>query len=123
LLLGAVVGLVWTLIPLVQVFSGFTDAETNLSTVLSQEISKTLGPVTVGAALGLVGTIMVLVALFGSRYRSPWFGTLLWVLSILYLLVFPIGTILGVIVILYLVKHKDEFRERVPAGDDPEGLL
>ena len=114
--LGTVVGLVCTVIALIQVFSGFADAETTPPAAIAQEISKVLGPVTAGAVLGSVGIIMVLIALFRARYRSPWFRTMLWVLSILWLLAFPIGTILGIIVIIYLVKHRDEFTEQAPSG-------
>jgi hypothetical protein len=42
---------------------------------------------------------------------------MVWVLSILWLMAFPVGTIVGVAVIIYLVKHKDEFK--VPAIRQP----
>jgi hypothetical protein len=37
---------------------------------------------------------------------------MLWVLSILWLPCFPVGTIVGVVVMVYLVKHKNEFTQR-----------
>ncbi len=72
----------------------------------------------VGSVVALVGIILILVALFGVRYRAPWFLTALWVLSILWLRSSPpIGPILGIVVIVYLVIHRSEFTEQSPACD------
>jgi len=121
--LGTLVGLVGTIICMARVFSNMADSETTQSPVLASEISMVLGPAVVGSVLGLIGIILILVALFGIRYRAPWFRTVLWVVSILWLMSFPIGTILGIIVIIYLVRHQDEFTERAPAGDGLRGCL
>ena len=110
--LGAVVALIGTVIGIVQAFSSLAGSDTTPSSALAEEIGKVLGPVAVGSVFGLIGIILILVALFRLRYRAPWFRTMLWVLSILWLMSFPIGTIVGVIVIVYLVKHKEEFAEQ-----------
>jgi len=114
--LGSVLGLVCTSIAMVRYFSNLADSATVQAAALAQEISKVLGPAVTGSVFGLIGIILILVALFRIRYRAPWFRTMLWVLSILWLFSFPIGTILGIVVIFYLVKHKDEFAEQSPAG-------
>jgi len=110
--LGSVFGLVCTIIALVRYYSGLADSGTAQPSALAQEISRVLGPAAAGSVFGLIGAILILVALFGIRYRTPWFRTMLWVVSILWLMSFPIGTILGIIVIIYLVTHKDEFTEQ-----------
>ncbi len=115
--LGSVLGLFCTIIAMVRYFSGLADSGTVQASALVQEISKVLGPAAVGSVFGLIGIILILVALFRIRYRTPWFRTMLRVLSILWLMSFPIGTILGIVVIIYLARHKDEFTEQTPAGD------
>jgi len=115
--LGSVLGLVCTTVAIVRYFSSLTDSQTAQASTLAQEISKVLGPAATGSVFGLIGIILILAALFSIRYRAPWFRTMLWVLSILWMMSFPIGTVLGIIVIIYLVRHKDEFTEQSPAGD------
>ena len=115
--LGSVLGLVCTTVAIVRYFSSLTDSQTAQASTLAQEIGKALGPAAIGSVFGLIGIILILVALFRIRYRAPWFRTMLWVLSILWLMSYPIGTVLGIIVIIYLVRHEDEFTEQSPAGD------
>jgi len=64
--------------------------------------------VAAGEIVSLVGIALILVALSGMRYRAPWLQTALWILSILWLLSFPVGTVLGIVVIVYLIHHKEE---------------
>ena len=109
--LGSVLGFVCTIIAMVRYFSGLADSGTAQASGLAQEISKVLGPAAAGSVFGLIGIILIFVALFRIRYRAPWFRTMLWLMS------FPLGTILGIIVIIYLARHKDEFTEQTPAGD------
>ena len=115
--LGSVLGLVCTTVAIVRYFSSLTDSQTAQASTLAQEIGKALGPAAIGSVFGLIGIILILVALFRIRDRAPWFRTMLWVLSILWLMSYPIGTVLGIIVIIYLVRHEDEFTEQSPAGD------
>ena len=84
---------------------------------LAGGISSALTPMAAGSVVGLVGIILISIALFSLRYRAPWFRTMLWVLAIIWLPAFPVGTILGVILIIYLIKHKNEFK--VPAIRQP----
>jgi hypothetical protein len=115
--LGTVVGLFGTIIGMVRAFGRLAESETAQPAALANDISIALYTTAAGSVVALVGIILILVALFGARYRAPWFRTVLWVLSILWLLSFPIGTILGIIVMVYLVNHKAEFTEQTPAGD------
>lgn len=79
---------------------------------LASELGPVLLPIALGQALALLGAIFLLYALFVSRYRAPWFRTTLWVLAILWLLTPPIGTLLGLFVIVHLVLHEREFETR-----------
>ena len=69
------------------------------------------------SVVALVGIVLMLVALFGARYRAIWFRNTLWVLSALWLLMPPIGTGFGICVMVYLVIHNAEFTEQRDAAD------
>ncbi len=114
--LGTVVGLIGTIIGMVQAFGRLATSETAQAAALANDISIALYSTVAGLVVALVGDILILVALFGVRYRAPWFRTALWVLSILWLIRFPIGTILAIVVMVYLVNHKKEFTEPEAGG-------
>ena len=63
----------------------------------------------VGAVLGIVGMGLILLTLFRFRYRARWYYGVLWPCACVWLLMFPIGTILGIAMMVYLVNHKAEF--------------
>ncbi len=107
--LGGVVGLLGTVIGMLGTFAEVSQSSMGQSETVASGIRGSLCAAIGGAAISLVGTVLLLVALFSARYRAPWFRVLLWVLSVIWLFSFPIGTVLGVVVIVYLVKHKEEF--------------
>ena len=115
--LGTVVGLIGTIIGMLRAYVRLADPETAQPEALANDISIALYTTAAGSLVAMVGIILILVALIGVRYRAPWFRTVLWVLSILWLLSFPIGTVLGIVVITYLGNHKTEFTEQSPASD------
>jgi len=112
--LGTIVGLVGTIIGLIRAFGKVAQSGTARPEALASELGIALYTTAAGMILSLVGVVFILVALFAVRYRAPWFETALWVLSVLWLLCVPAGTVLGIVVILYLIKHRREFRE--PGG-------
>lgn len=113
--LGTVVGLLGTIIGMVRAFGRLAQNQTTQPAALANDMGIVLYVTAVGSVVALVGIILILVALFGARYRAPWFLTALWVLSILWLLSSPpIGAILGIVVIVYLVIHRSEFTEQGP---------
>jgi len=63
--------------------------------------------------LFILSAVLLLIALFKMKYRAPWFKTALWIISVLWLFGFPIGTVLGIIVMVYLNKHGAEFMKQV----------
>ncbi|MFZ4655289.1 MAG: MotA/TolQ/ExbB proton channel family protein [Methylococcaceae bacterium] len=110
--LGLVVGPIGTIIGMIQSFGRLPTSETAQAAAVATDISIALHSTVAGLVVALVGDILILVALFGVRYRAPWFRTALWVLSILWLLIFPICIILAIVVMVYLVNHKNEFTDR-----------
>jgi magnesium-transporting ATPase (P-type) len=64
----------------------------------------------IAAFLGLfLGLIFLLIALFSSKYRAPWFFWFLAIYSVLSLLAFPIGTAIGIILLVHIIPRKEEF--------------
>ena len=112
------VGISTTVVGMVRAFREIQTSDSTDAAALSGHIYLALIGTAVGLMLALVGAVLILIALWGTRYRAPWFYTALWVVSILWLLNIPIGTILGIVVIVYLLNHRQEFVEpRMPMRD------
>lgn len=108
---GFLIGVIGTIIGMWYAFSElYQSGQTNPET-LAWYISYALYAEAAGLLISLVGAVLLLIALFGVKYRAPWFRTAMWIMSILWLLSIPVGTILGTVVLIYLSKHKDEFTE------------
>ena len=87
--LGLVVGPIGTIIGMIQSFGRLPTSETAPAAAVATDISIALHSTVAGLVVALVGDILILVALFGVRYRAPWFRTALWVLSICLLYTSP----------------------------------
>ncbi|WP_309385238.1 MotA/TolQ/ExbB proton channel family protein [Cerasicoccus frondis] len=112
--LGPVIGLIGTIIGMLGAFKDISDGGMGEPEALADSISLALVTTAIGLVLGLIGIVLLAIALFGCRYRAPWFYTFLLVISIIWMLNFPIGTILGVLLLLYILNRKDEFQTQPP---------
>lgn len=108
--LGPVIGLLGTVIGMLTTFNEMSEGGTGDPEALASGMGVTLATTAIGLIIGLIGLVMLGIALFGHRYRAPWFFTFLIVYSIIWMLNFPIGTILGVLLLIYVLKRKDEFQ-------------
>lgn len=61
---------------------------------------------------GLIGLVLICVALVKDRYRAPWFFWLLVLYAPLLLLLLPIGTPFGIFFIIYPLMRRREFFQR-----------
>jgi len=59
-----------------------------------------------------IGVILMAVALFGKKYRAPWFFWFLIGYGVLWAVNYPEGTVFGCALIIYLIWKKDEFLAR-----------
>lgn len=118
---GYIFGIVVSIIGMLRAFPQLADATTIPSQVaLAADITLSLYATAIGITLGIVGAVLLCTALFGVKYRASWFKTAMWIMSVLWLLTSPIGIILGIIVMFYLSKHKNEFTEQPGAGYPPQ---
>jgi len=107
--IGGLVGLGITIVGVVRAFEDVSRSGAFSAAELASATAGELVPAVIGVLLSLTGAVLLLCALFGSRYRAPWFHTTMWILAVLWLFNVPVGTVLGIIVIAYLVKHREEF--------------
>jgi hypothetical protein len=91
---------------------GLGQAETQSS--LASGVNIALYATTAGTILTLASIFFILIALFQARYRAVWFKKALWILSILWLFSFPIGTVLGIVILVYIIRYNSEFTEQIP---------
>ena len=116
--LGLVFGLGGTVIGMINAFEKIAENGTGDPTLLANDISFALITTAIGLIPALLGLVFLGIALFGMKYRSLWFFWFLIIYSGLWALNFPIGTIIGVALIIYLIWNKDEFLKR---KSDPDG--
>jgi len=121
--LGPVFGLLGTVVGMIGAFEEISkEGSTGSPEALSENISLALTTTAIGIIPALIGMILLLVALFSSKYRALWFFWFMAIYAGLSLLAFPIGTVLGVIILVYIIPRKAEFEcEPVGAGqpDNP----
>ena len=108
-LAGPLFGLLGTIFGLIKAFSVLPDGNANPA-ALAEKISLALMTTTYGVAFGLVGVILVSIALFRRTNREPWFYKCVSTLSIFwFIMFFPIGLIIGIYLLVSFHKRKNEF--------------
>ena len=116
--LGFVFGLGGTIIGMISAFEKIGGNQPTDPAMLADDMSFALITTAFGLIPALVGLALLGIALFGKKYRAIWFFWFLVVCGALWALNYPVGTIIGVALILYLVWRKDEFLKR---NSDPDG--
>jgi hypothetical protein len=115
--LGPVFGLLGTVIGMIRAFSVIESEGQGDLKLLAEHISLAITSTAIGMIPALVGLVLLLIALFSSKYRAPWFFWFMAIFSVLNFLAFPIGTVLGIIVLVYIIPRKEEF------WCDPDGIV
>jgi len=73
----------------------------------------------VAVGFGVAGLTVLGLALFKYRYRAQWFFWVLLSAAVLMLFAFPVGTVLGVLLLIYVGQRRAEFfgeQSRFPAA-------
>ena len=79
---------------------------------LSANISEVLLATVIGLGLSLIGLVLICIALFASRYRAPWFFWFLVIYGAILLYGFPVGTVIGTIILVYCFTSRAQFLRR-----------
>lgn len=109
---GFLAGFFLTLVGVMKAVSQTGNKEDVQLSELAPAISMALHPLSAGILASTLGSVFLLMALFGSKYRTPWFREVMWIFAFLWLIFFPIGTVVGIITMVFLKKHKNDFTDR-----------
>ena len=110
--LGPIVGLVGTTIGMMHAFETLGSSGTADPQRLSANISEVLLATVLGLGLSLIGLALICIALFASRYRAPWFFWFLVIYGAILLYGFPVGTVIGTIILVYCFTSRAQFLRR-----------
>jgi len=114
---GTPIGLITTVIGMRRAFSVLGSSGVGDPTQLSAAIGDTLISTAIGLSVGLIGVILIAVSVLAFHFRTPWIFWVSIIVSIFFLLVFPIGTIMGIVILIYSIMHWKEFlTPPAPAG-------
>jgi hypothetical protein len=110
---GPIWGLLGTVIGMIRAFSTLGENSDDSATALAHDISVAMYTTMIGLGLGLVGAILILVALLSSKNRQPWFFSWSVSLSVFWsLVVFPYGVIVGGPIAFLFFRRRSQFERR-----------
>jgi hypothetical protein len=118
--LGPVIGAAGTAIGMLRAFETLESSGAADPQRLSANIGEVLISTAIGLGFGLVGMILICVALFSSQYRAPWLFWFLVIYGGISLCAYPGGTILGIIILVFCLTRRHEFLTP-SAPKSPEG--
>ena len=102
---GAGIGLIWTVVGIMSSFQKVLPS----GAALANEIASELPPVLIGSVASFIGAILLAVALFVKKYRAAWFFWFLLIYGILIAMNYWEGTVVGGLLVIYLIYKKGEF--------------
>lgn len=118
--LGALIGGAGTVVGMIHAFDVLGRAGTGDPSALSVAIGEVLIYTFIGFAVNLVGWVISCFALVVSRYRAPWFFWFHLIYALILLTGFPVGTIIGLVILCYILPHKAEFFPSPPSAPTGE---
>ena len=90
-------------------FQEITLFGTNDPKIAPEEMTSAAMFTAFGALLSIVSLILLAIAVMGLNYRKSWFFWALVIYSILLLIIIPIGTLFGLMVLTALVLNRKKF--------------
>ena len=111
---GLLVGMAGTTIGMIRAFDALGHSGIADPKQLAASISTVLIATAVGLVISIVGFVLFGIAIFACGYRAPWCLFLLFVYGCLLVLAFPVGTIFGIVLLVYCHRHRPEFLQRDP---------
>ncbi len=113
---GPVWGKLVTVIAIMNAFGRLSSSREASPEALAKDVSSAQMGMLIGLGVGLVGGILMLVALCSLKNREKWFYWSAVAISIIWCLVaFPIGLVVGVPVAAIFVSKRAEFSEATVA--------
>ena len=112
LLGGPLFGFIGTIIGMFSAFQTMGSEGSENADAIAADIGFSVITTSIGLCIGIIGGVMMLVALFIVKYRAPWFFWYYAIISTLGLFDFPAGAILGSLMLVYLITHREEFLKK-----------
>jgi len=101
--IGPIYGLIIT-------FNSFRNSlGNNDPNLMKDQISIAIDSSMDGIVLGFIGLILILIALLKFKYKAKWFYNTTQLTALIYIFSFPIGTVIGIFLLVYLLFHKKDF--------------
>ncbi len=107
--LGPVIGVLGTVAGTMRAFQTLGSRGIDNPRQLAAAMSIVLCATAAGAVLGLVGLILLLVSVFGCRYRAPWLFWFLVIYGGVMVFAYPVGTIIGAALLVICLTCRDQF--------------
>jgi hypothetical protein len=104
------IGLVLTAGEILKAFAGMTGDTAQAATTITIGVSAALQTTRIGVLIGLIGFGLFSVALFKEDFRAPWAFTWGRIIMVPWLIIVPVGTVIGISMLIYFSKHRSEFR-------------
>lgn len=116
---GPVVGLLGTIFGMVRAFGVLSSSGTSDPRALSGTIATVLLMTMIGFIVGIVGVVLLCIALTASCYRAKWFFWFLMIYGTLLIFSYPYGTLFGIFFLVYsLMKRVEFFPLATPIPED-----
>ena len=109
LLYALPIGLISTIYEISQVFEFISLYGNGDPKIMKEGISQALVPTVLGLLFGIWGVPILCVAIWGCRYRRPWLYHVIKIYALFMLLVFPVGTVIGIVTLLVLRHGKARY--------------
>jgi ABC-type Fe3+ transport system permease subunit len=110
LLAATLVGLIGTVVGMVGALGTLAESGQADPSKLAGDIQIAMVTTLIGSGVALVGAVLCGIALFGQGNRGKWFLRCGMTLSILNLLVVPVGTVIGIVLIIGFIVKWNEFQ-------------
>ena len=118
----AVFGLVWQsallyggarcIFLMIGSFQEITRSGSSDPRIMADGIGQALVPVIFWGAVGVFGLLVTLLTAIASRYRARWFFWSSAIFAALYLLFLPVGTVISITLIVFLIAKRAEFAKQ-----------
>lgn len=108
-LLALPIGLISTIFEMFKVFELIPLSGSGDPKVMAGAISQALISTFLGFLLSTCGALFLFFTISFSGYRRPWVYRICKVYALLSLLVFPVGTVIGIVTLLVLRKNKARY--------------
>ena len=117
---GPIIGLVSTVVGMRKAFASLNSNGIADTAMVSSSIGDVLVATAAGMVVGLIGVALIIVSLFACRYRAAWFYWFLVIYGVISLFIYPVGTVIGFVFLVYSLTNRNQFITPAPPSCPPQ---